>query len=68
MTIEIENQYIFAIYSLALAGLLFDRYVLMKHRLVEQMLEETKEKQRCIVCGRPMLVIPDEEQSDDKNH
>lgn len=53
------NTFAAIAYFMVMVGLLIDRYWLMPRRTLEDFIKKTNERGRCLICGRPLKIVPD---------
>lgn len=46
---------------LSTLALIYDRYFLLKQRIIDQMIAKAKKEGRCVICERPMKIISADE-------
>ena len=65
MRVEFMNDFfqivIPTFWLLSILALIYDRYFLMNKRVIDLLFQKTKEEGRCVVCKRPIRIIPDEQ-------
>jgi len=56
-----EAGLLWMILSLVSGGLLFDHYFLLPNRMTERFIKQCEETGHCVICGRPIELLEDEE-------